>query len=703
MPFKNLINKLRKILPQAAKTYGGYLNFLKFLLREWFYFGFYSVLALLKNYKKETEFVSLSQRVERVANIEVLENERRLHNFKKSLLASKNKISNKNRGYVFYIPDYVATSAGIKCMYEICHELNTMGYPSYVTNSGRAGDDLINPIIDLKTAKELVRDHNFIAFYSETVGGNPLKASTVARFVANKPGLLGGDLTYQDDELIFYYSDAYRASIKNNVVGKLYKPMIDQTLFFDDGRAFETRELECFYVGKSSYKSGYFDLNKTLEITRTYPNRGLLGQILRNSQVLYCFDNSTSLAYEAVMCGCPVVIIPDGTVEWQDYLNYELGCEGIQWGLDNFVAKAPRNELLNQRYQQAQNSYHEQLKSFIEVTQQKKRPSYEISQVKSSQSTTQTLNDLSSEQILTPAMVNFFHTFGYLKIPGFFKAEISSISQEFDRMMSERFKRAYDNRKWFWPQMLEDSELLSNLLAQQKITSLMTQLLGENFVYKGSDGNVFSGSSGWHRDYLIRTKSCKVLIYLDHNDANSGALRVIPGTQFVDDAYSTLLGSALSWPEPAPEGGFDEKNIFANGHNPTTMGGNKILPQVIIESSPGDIIVFNHNIIHCTNYILRQKKRRLLGLHFTKYTQEIEDIHLMEMDIAKAELAYGPSLLNHKSELVQKMIAPLRHLRSRPHKEKFNGRFDCATQTQIDFANRLKPNQEFLDKKRLEN
>ncbi|MFN9067753.1 MAG: phytanoyl-CoA dioxygenase family protein [Bdellovibrionales bacterium] len=514
---------------------------------------------------------------------------------------------------------------------------------------------------------------------------------------------MGGDSCYQDTELVFYYSDAYRSSIKNKVVGKLYKPMIDQTLFYDDVRPYESRELECFYVGKSSFKSGFFDPNKTLEITRTYPNRGLLGQILRNSRVLYCFDNSTSLAYEAVMCGCPVVIIPDGTVEWQDYLDYELGCEGIHWGSDNFVHKAPSSEVLNQRLQESQKNYLEQLKKFVAVTQQNKPFNKEALQPKSSNLLSHPENNLSFEESLTPAMINFFHTFGYLKIPGFFKAEINLISEEFDKMMSEKFKNAYDNRKWFWPQMLEDSEVLSNLLAQQKITTLMSQLLGENFVYKGSDGNVFSGSSGWHRDYLIRTKSCKMLIYLDHNDASSGALRVIPGSQFVDDAYSALLGSALSWPEPAPEGGFDEKSIFANGHNPTTMGGNKILPQVIIESSPGDVIIFNHNIIHCTNYILRQKKRRLLGLHFANHTKEIEDLHLVEMEFSKAEYAFGPALFNHKSELVQKMIGPLKHLRLNPQSEKFSGSYDMQTQEQMDFCNRLRPKQEFIDKKMLEN
>ena len=132
--------------------------------------------------------------------------------------------------------------------------------------------------------------------------------------------------------------------------------------------------------------------------------------------------------------------------------------------------------------------------------------------------------------------VNFFNTFGFLKVPRFFAQEIKLINREFDRLMKERFGDALnEDRNFLYPQFMDNSSTLSDLLLLPKITALAKALVGDGFVYKGSDGNIFTQTTGWHRDYLIRTKSCKILIYLDSNNEDNGALRVIPGSQFIDD------------------------------------------------------------------------------------------------------------------------------------------------------------------------
>jgi hypothetical protein len=121
-------------------------------------------------------------------------------------------------------------------------------------------------------------------------------------------------------------------------------------------------------VGKSAYKDGYFDRNRTFEITRQSPARNELGKLFRASKVLYCFDNSTALTYEAAMCGCPVVIIPDGTQKREDYEHGELGIDGIAWGIEEYQNMTLQPEKLVSRYQKLKEEFETQLNHFIKVT-----------------------------------------------------------------------------------------------------------------------------------------------------------------------------------------------------------------------------------------------------------------------------------------------------------------------------------------------
>jgi hypothetical protein len=187
--------------------------------------------------------------------------------------------------------------------------------------------------------------------------------------VLNRPGLLGGEEAYDQSEQVFYYCNAFLPYIRNRVVGKLYMPTIDESLFFCEDGDQSKRSLECFYVGKSQWKEGLIDRSRVFEITRDTPPKKELGKLFRASRVLYCFDNSTILAYEAILCGCPVVIIPDGTQTREDYERLELGMDGIAWGmeeLDRVKADVPK---LRQRYEQVKREYVEQLERFIAITQ----------------------------------------------------------------------------------------------------------------------------------------------------------------------------------------------------------------------------------------------------------------------------------------------------------------------------------------------
>jgi hypothetical protein len=271
-------------------------------------------------------------------------------------------------GYVIYAGSYVGNSAGIECLHRLCSELNARGYPAFVTGGNVEAPHLDAPMIDLEIAASLCAD-GFCAIYPETISGNPFGACNVVRWVLNRPALLGGDRVYANPEQVYSYSEVFTPYIENRIAGKLYMPTIDERLFFCRDNDLAKRGLECFYVGKSSWKSGVVDPATACEITRAYPRKSELGKLFRAARVLYCFDNSTILIYEALFCGCPVVVIPDGTHSKSDFELLELGTQGISWGPDEFSVACVDVKALRARYATVKRQFGEQLNAVISRSQ----------------------------------------------------------------------------------------------------------------------------------------------------------------------------------------------------------------------------------------------------------------------------------------------------------------------------------------------
>lgn len=269
-----------------------------------------------------------------------------------------------SNGFVIWAPPYVENSAGIRALYELGSDLRKRGFAAFMCGGSTEVRNTNVLVISNESARDLCRS-GYVAIYPEVVSGNPFGASTVVRWVLNRPGLCGGDLTYDPSEIVFTYSEVYRPYISNSVAGRLYRPMIDQKIFWAPRSAASRRDLICFYVGKSQWKEGVVDRDESLELTRSWPDRSQLGKILRKSRALYCFDNSSMLIYEALLCGCPVAVVPDGTQRWEDYLTLELGVEGISWGTDSFVPGEFDAASLRGRIERAHFEYRYQLDTLL--------------------------------------------------------------------------------------------------------------------------------------------------------------------------------------------------------------------------------------------------------------------------------------------------------------------------------------------------
>jgi ectoine hydroxylase-related dioxygenase (phytanoyl-CoA dioxygenase family) len=187
---------------------------------------------------------------------------------------------------------------------------------------------------------------------------------------------------------------------------------------------------------------------------------------------------------------------------------------------------------------------------------------------------------------LSAQQIAFFETFGYLAFPSLLRDRIGEIFREFDAVWTANggghHGKPHDDRsRSCIAQFVDQSEGLSTLLDDPRILAIATTLLGDDFNYMGSDGNLYAGDTGWHSDGRhTQGLHVKIAFYLDPLTRETGCLRVIPGSHLPGDRYTEALQQQI---------GRSRELWGVDGRD---------LPAVALETEPGDLVCFNHNTKH---------------------------------------------------------------------------------------------------------
>ena len=196
---------------------------------------------------------------------------------------------------------------------------------------------------------------------------------------------------------------------------------------------------------------------------------------------------------------------------------------------------------------------------------------------------------------LSLQQINFFDTFGYLDLPGLLKDDIADISSAFTELYEKnepevidwRHEAHYMQSRRVLLQFIERQPELAALLDHPVIDGIFRSLLGERYLYRASEGNIFTGDTYWHSDLYganFKYRHVKILLYLDPLDADSGAFRAIPGSHLFGDKFSNLL----------------ERYVWKHDEN---YGLNKDqVPCVTIPTQPGDALIFDYRLKHATSH-----------------------------------------------------------------------------------------------------
>lgn len=181
--------------------------------------------------------------------------------------------------------------------------------------------------------------------------------------------------------------------------------------------------------------------------------------------------------------------------------------------------------------------------------------------------------------MITAEQIHHYELFGFLFLPQAFNAvEMAAIGQAFDELLAqERQGQPFPGvkRQSFYG-VAEHAPVLLQMLADDRIYGVVEQLLGPDFVWLNSEGNLYVGDTNWHPDgSRLQYPPMKVSLYLDPLTAETGCMRVIPGShrQPFHDELRAMKGLGLP---------------------------GATIPSFPCVSQPGDVLFMNMNLWHAS-------------------------------------------------------------------------------------------------------
>jgi hypothetical protein len=176
---------------------------------------------------------------------------------------------------------------------------------------------------------------------------------------------------------------------------------------------------------------------------------------------------------------------------------------------------------------------------------------------------------------MTSNLASEFRAFGFVVLRRYF--DPAPLGAEVDHALAHgidaEFERGGAIRFQYVPMMTAETPQSLSLLDRASVTA--AELLGGDVLPTRAKGTRYFGNTPWHMDSDMPLDSVGVLAYLDAVDADSGALRVLPGSHH--PSFRTALDV-----------------MGAAGLTATELPGH------VLASEPGDLIFMDERLFHAS-------------------------------------------------------------------------------------------------------
>ena len=223
-------------------------------------------------------------------------------------------------------------------------------------------------------------------------------------------------------------------------------------------------------------------------------------------------------------------------------------------------------------------------------------------------------NYLNFDNIDLSKLINYYNTFGFLKISNLFINMNENMIKAYSYNTS-KYSISISN---YIPRAMEYLNFFTNIILNEKIHRVFKKLFNSEYNYTGSDSKIYGSDTNWHCDRKTNRHYVKCGFYLDKLDENNGCLRVFPGSQHYNESFNNIL-SKKNIPLFLGPGGFDKEFI---------MDDDKDLPYFPVRVNYGDFIVFNLGLYHSA--FNNHNNKKMICMNFCELYNDINDPEKVE-------------------------------------------------------------------------
>jgi Phytanoyl-CoA dioxygenase (PhyH) len=196
--------------------------------------------------------------------------------------------------------------------------------------------------------------------------------------------------------------------------------------------------------------------------------------------------------------------------------------------------------------------------------------------------------------VLTQEQIDHFRTFGFVVLPAALDGEaLGGLIEEIDAAIAAAGPRDAEGGGHAGHYVPAGDRGVSATLVR-RFQPFAERLLGREAFPAAPHEIMFFGEAGWHVDLGPDVPALKVAVYLETLDARNGALRVLPATHMIPQAQLAALHRV-------------------NPHH---------VPCHVIESRPGDAIVFHMHLWHAA---LNGNDRRQWSVEYFAFPEDDRD------------------------------------------------------------------------------
>lgn len=299
--------------------------------------------------------------------------------------------------YIVVAPSYDENDGGSIVLHQLCHELNIQGeharlWPMerlrprkrsvsarFKTLVGRrkGGDwsDVhyrCNGALRTPLAGYNDVGPEDIVVYPEVIAGNPLRATTVVRWLLHRPGYHTNVVDYSPGDLFFKFDDfSENVSVTGGGARRLFLFTVNEH-YRRRGLRDEDRQGSCYMLRKADAKQLVHDTSESVLLDGKSHKE--IAEIFNRTKYFYCYDEATMYSQFAAICGCISIVIPvtfGSRSEWVE--KHPLSKYGVAYGMDDIAHARETRHLVRRYLQELEQESRSTVRQFIQFTRQRER------------------------------------------------------------------------------------------------------------------------------------------------------------------------------------------------------------------------------------------------------------------------------------------------------------------------------------------